>query len=416
MKSKALKHQLSILLFCDSFPPEICSTANLMKDLSYSLSNQGHNVTVMTFEPHGRVMSTFGKSEISNSLEPVEVIRLEAPETHNKGYIKRGINTTLASLKIVRDASRRLVGRHFDLCLAYSPPVQYALSVLKLSKKLGSSSLLLLRDLFPKVAVDLGILNNRLITKYYNMKEANLYDEADHIFAQSESNASYLLSQKGVSADKVSVLYNWIDLKTFDSSDFRDFRSEFGIENKFVCLYGGTLGPAQGLEIILDSAELLRDEKEILFLIVGNGRSRDKMAEEIHIRKLENVLLHDYVNASEFPSLVKSADVGLMPLSQKNKTALIPGKIVSYMAGSIPIIAALNKGNEDTARIIEESHCGEYVFSGNTQGFSDLIMKYRSMRAKLKEMGKNGRNYVERNFDVETAINKVISVFADLQG
>ena len=264
------------------------------------------------------------------------------------------------------------------------------------------------------MAVDLGILNNRLITKYYNMKEANLYDEADHIFAQSESNASYLLSQKGVSADKVSVLYNWIDLKTFDSSDFRDFRSEFGIENKFVCLYGGTLGPAQGLEIILDSAELLRDEKEILFLIVGNGRSRDKMAEEIHIRKLENVLLHDYVSASTFPSLVKSADVGLMPLSQKNKTALIPGKIVSYMAGSIPIIAALNKGNEDTARIIEESHCGEYVYSGDVKGFSDLIMAFRSIRGNLKEVGKNGRNYVEKNFDVESASKKIIEVFTDL--
>ena len=170
---------------------------------------------------------------------------------------------------------RNLVRRRMDVIIVYSPPLPLAIAGSKLKRLYNAKYILNVQDLFPQNAIDLGILKNRLLIKLFKRIEADAYRNADIIAVHSESNKSFLVTRNRMLQGRVKVIHNWIDIEPY-SKALRTgrFRKMFNIENKFIFLFAGVIGPSQGLDLIIKAAGKIKDVKDICFLIVGDGMEK----------------------------------------------------------------------------------------------------------------------------------------------
>ncbi|MCD6346053.1 MAG: glycosyltransferase family 4 protein [Bacteroidales bacterium] len=396
--------KLTLLLVTDSYKPQICSASSLMSELAEELVQHGHSVTVLTMQPDSRISSIEREEKFPSfeTMNGVRIIRIDLPPTHTKSFLVRGINTVLGSWILPRKAYKVIANDHIDAVICYSPPINLVISASKIAKTKGAKLIILLRDLFPQNAIDLGILKNRLAISYFEKIEKMAYSVADFILPQSDTNKDFLLNVKKVPLEKVHVLFNWVNIRAYMNPTRIDFRREFGLDGKKVCLYAGTMGPAQGLERILDAASILEKEP-ILFLFVGNGRNKQKLVDESKKRGLHNVIFKDYVQPDLYPDLVRSCDIGIISLSSENHTPIVPGKLASYMAGGLPVIALINKESTDMAAIIGESECGKYIIGDNVELFASEILSMIKKPEILKKYRNNALQYVKEMFSVEHA-------------
>jgi len=398
---------MKLLLVADSYPPEICAVSSLMNELALSLVDRGHKISVLTCKPQNRVKegTEHNYSLVSNENN-VTVIRVPIPKIHANSLVTRGINTVLLPSVLYSRTPKTIRYDNYDGIIVYSPPVSLGLAAKKIAVLNDAPMILMLRDIFPQNAIDLGILKSKLVIKYFEHVERKLYEASDYILAQSYENRQFLCERKQLDEGKVGVLYNWVDSSKYYRNETTNFRDKFRLDGKKVCVFAGTIGPSQGLEKLLSVARLVGDN-DVLFLFVGNGREKDNLMKKAKSMQLTNVRFEDYVEPDEYPSLLKSVQLGLVSLSENNHTPIVPGKLLGYMAAGIPIMAFLNKESTDTMRIIDESGCGEYVTDGDIDTFS------KKMRVMLSDddlritMGNNGRKYVETSFSVVNAAEEV---------
>ena len=166
------------------------------------------------------------------------------------------------------------------------------------------------------------------------------------------------------------------------------------------------MGPSQHLDFILQVAREVTAIEDICFLFVGNGSEKERLQKTARMFTLKNVIFKPLVSKEEYPFLVKDADVGLACLSNKNKTPVYPGKILSYMAASIPVVAFLNS-QSDGHHIIKEAKCGYSTSSNDYRKAAELIMKVYNEKENLEQYGHNGFKYAEAHFSKKTCIDKL---------
>ena len=220
-----------------------------------------------------------------------------------------------------------------------------------------------------------------------------------------------MIQNKQVSPDKISTIQNWIDIYPYvNGNNTNSFRKKFNLEKKFVFLFAGVIGPSQGLDLIIQAAHELRKIPNICFLLVGDGIERDRLLKITEKNALRNVIFKSFTSKEEYPSLVKEANVGLVCLSSKNRTPVVPGKILGYMAASIPVVAFLNK-ESDGHKIVKDAKCGYSECSDNSRRAVELLFQVYNERDKLEQYGKNGFKYVSENFTKEICIDKLENLF-----
>lgn len=405
---------MNILLLTSSYPPEIRSSSHLMQELAEGLRDRGHTVTVATVYP-GHNLAGGGQELHFDSLtieDGIEVLRIKTLPPHKVPYLVRGISQVLLPY-VFSFRIQKLIRRRVDVIIVYSPPLPLAIAGSKLKKLHNAKYILNVQDLFPQNAIDLGILKNRLLIKLFEHIEAEAYRNADIIAVHSESNKSFLTTRKGVPQEKIRVLHNWIDVAPFNGIHRTGkFRKLFGLEDKFVLLFAGVIGPSQGLDMIIRTAYQLQKDSysDICFLIIGDGTEKQRLVQMVNDLGLRNVQFGPFVSKDQYPLLVKDADVGLVSLSNKNKTPVVPGKILGYMAASIPVIAFLNK-ESDGHKIIKDARCGYSEVSDNVEKAVKAIIKIYNECHRLKEYGENGFNYVIDNFEKGVCIRHLEKLF-----
>ena len=317
-------------------------------------------------------------------------------------YKKSNLHIVSYSKKI-----KKYIKEKIDSIIVYSPPLPLAILGIKVKKRFGAKYLLNIQDIFPQNAIDLGIIKNRFLEKFFERMEKKIYRKADKITAHSEYNRNFLIHKKNVPAKKISSIYNWIDLNLYNEIEKTGaLRTRYGLENKFIFLHAGIIGPAQGIDFIIKIAKEVRDITNICFLLVGDGSERPKLEEMVETYNLKNVLFKPFLTKHEYPLLAKDVDVGLACLSRKNKTPVYPGKILSYMASSIPIVALLNK-ESDGHRIIQQAQCGYSLIANNSNKATKLIMKVYNEKENLEQFGLNGFNYAKANFSKKACMDKL---------
>ena len=401
----------NILIITDSYPPEIRSAAQLMKDLADGLHRKGHNVWVATSYPKYNLVNS-GSSVWPRIKDEngIKVLRIKTLPHHKVNFFVRGIAQLLMPNIFLREI-KQTIKEKIDIAIVHSPPLPLTIVASKVKKFYKAKYILNLHDIFPQNAIDLGALKNKLIIKFFEKMERRAYQDSDLIVVPSKSHKRFLEEKRTVSKQKIQVISHWIDINPFlKAKKTNKFRKLYNLENKLIFLFGGVLGPSQGLDLLIKVADRIKDNKDIVFLLVGDGSAKEGLIRMTKQLKLNNVLFKDFVSLEEYPELVKDCDIGIICLTEKNTTPAVPAKILGYMAASIPVIAFLHK-ESDGCEIVQEAKCGYAVRAGDLDKAVEVIRNIYKEKDKLEELGSNGFQYTSNNLTADVCVNKLEELF-----
>lgn len=400
---------MNILLVTDSYPPEIRSASLLMQELSEELTLRSHRVTVITTWPEYNLDQDYDPSLISEKKieNGITVIRVKTLPHHNVNYLIRGISQLLMPFQLLFKLRQHKI--KIDAVVVYSPPLPLALIGSWLQRK-KIPFILNVQDLFPQNAIDLGVLKNSLQIKFFHALEKFAYHTAHIVTLHSKGNQQNVQLQHPNFSSKFKVLHNWVDVKKHEQNKIQtDFRKKWNIHQKHVALFAGVMGPSQHLGLLLNVAEQMQDDIELLFLLVGDGKEKVQLKKMAHKKSLSNVRFEGFVSHEVYPDLLRICSIGLVCLSPLNKTPVVPGKMLGYMAVGLPIAAFL-QASSDGHGIIKSAQCGYSVDSADkdacVQSMRDLFHKKDSF-AKL---GNNGKSYAIKHFSKEACVTQLESM------
>lgn len=391
---------MRVLYIATSFP-EPNNGATIYTDLAEALVEAGHKITVAVSEQAKNKKNTEMKME-----RGFDVLRIVTGNYYDVSLIEKGITTLKMPILMRRGIRHYLSDRKFDIILFESPPVTNASLVAWLKNKFNCIVYLMLKDIFPQNAVDLGIMKyNSLLFKYFKMKEKKLYNTADIIGCMSEANRNYIFEHNTwLDKNKVEIFPNTKKL----TNDFRNkkniMREKYGIPDEAcVFLFGGNMGIPQYIEILCNAIIDCKDTINIYFLFIGRGTDRSKLEQTIYDNSIKNALVIENLPRDEYEQILKECNVGLIILDPRFTIPNFPSRILSYMEYAKPILAATDKVS-DLRKLIENAQCGEWVWSGDCDEFLSKI-KEVAARKDLALKGNNGRKYVEENFTLRHSVD-----------
>jgi len=391
---------MRVLLLTPAFPPEITGSGHLYYELAENLVAYGHDVTVIAALPRqrlgdqeldGRYRRRLLLREMINDIQVMRVATVPLPLTFR---LTKGLDHFTTPLAY-------LIGGLFSesqhVILAYSPPQTLGLTAYALARRQGIPFVLNAQDMVPQYGIDLGLLNNSLAIKLFRAIERFLYRHAPYILVHSEGNRRYLVS-RGVESKKLMAISNWADTERIvpGPKDTR-FREEHGLNGRFVISYAGTIGWAQDLDTVIESAALLRSHQDIRFVLVGDGPKRRPLQAKANALALDNVIFLPLQPRDRYPLLLHASDVCLISLSPRLTTPVVPGKLFDIMASGRPVVGDVPLDG-DAPRIVAEGPCGICVEPGEPHKLADAILKLYHDPALAAELGANGRSLVERKY------------------
>lgn len=390
---------MKILVVSLYYEPDRCqSNGPIIRALCEDWAEAGHQVTVLTSFPHYNCDNVWpeyrGRWFQRDRVGRVNVIRsyIFVPRKRSGwqrilNYLSFNISSTLAGL----------FSGEQDVIFVMSPPLTIGLTgyVLGLLKRIPYCYNL--QDIWPEVAVKLGMLRGRRLIAFFETMEKFIYRHSRRIFAISDEFKSNLIA-KGVAADKIEVIPNFTDTEFIQPMEKANaFSLANGLADKFTVLYAGNVGLSQGLEVILDAAEQLKDHPDIVFAIVGEGSSRAELIAEAERRRLRNVKLLPFQPESDVPMVYAAADVALIPLRHGITENSVPCKTYSIMAAAKPYIAGVDEGST-VWKLTEQVGCGVCVEPENGHALAEAVLRLQRDEQSRNLMGQSGRQFVECNF------------------
>lgn len=392
--------ELRILYIATSFP-EPNKGATIYTDLADALNEAGHEITVAVSEQARNLSHTTMKKE-----RGFDVLRIVTGNYYDVGLVEKGITTLRIPSFMKKGITQNLNDREFDFILYEAPPVTNASLVSWAKKKFNCPSYLMLKDIFPQNAVDIGMMKkDGFIYKFFLSKEKQLYDSADIIGCMSEGNRQYILRHNPlIKPDKVEIFPNTKKLTESYLTNESSMRQKYSIP-KEVCvfLFGGNMGKPQYVNLLCEAIIDCKDDENIFFLFIGRGTERYKLEETIKSKGIKNTRVIENLPRDEYEQITKECNVGLIILDPRFTIPNYPSRILSYMEYAKPVLAATDKVT-DLKDLIEDSECGEWVWSGDKDAFVEKI-RIMSKNLSLVEMGKKGRNYIEQNFNLNISVH-----------
>jgi len=396
---------MKVILLAIHYPPLRTSCAVQMKDLALELFRLGHQPIVIT------PTDDLNNITAHDKIDGIEVFRVKTNKTNNVNFIYRGLNEILLPFKIINAIRKsNLSFNNLDAVIWYSPTIFFGPVVQFLKKASGCQTYLILRDIFPEWALDLGILKKNPIYYFFKIVAKYQYSVADIIGVQSPSNLKYFKKWYKKPNRKLEVLNNWLSPVKQKETKITFPNTKFSRKKLFV--YAGNMGIAQGMDIFIELANSLKDRKDLGFIFVGRGSEVNKLKKLSTYKKLDNVLFFDEISPEEIPSLLKMCHVGLVALDLRHKSHNIPGKFLSYLQAGLPVLAKINFGN-DLQYIIENENVG-IVYSGDmVNDLSVLASKIIDDEKNYKIMSKSGKALYDKMFSTNKITNQIISSLSD---
>jgi colanic acid biosynthesis glycosyl transferase WcaI len=398
-----------ILLVTDSYPPEIRSASHLMLELAQELNHRGHEVTVITTWPEYNLdqdatQRAFNELELEQGIT---VLRVKTLPHHNVNYIVRGLSQLLMPLQFLKKIRQHKI--KCDAAVIYSPPLPLALVGTWL-RRAGVRTLLNIQDLFPQNAIDLKILRSPLQIKFFQALERFAYRTADVVTVHSEGNRNMLLAQHPEVASKIKLLHNWVDVEHHNSTKPAiDFKKKWGITQTHIAVFAGVMGPSQYLELILEIAERMQDQTDLLFLMVGNGKEKERLQKIATEKGLSNVRFEGFISREVYPDLLRACSVGLVCLSPQNNTPVVPGKILGHMASGLPVAAFVHTAS-DAHTLIAQAQCGVSANSGDLDACVHAMRGLMTQAAEFNKIGQVGKDYATQHFSKEVCVTELVTL------
>ena len=390
---------MRIVYLCQYFVPEAGAPAARLRDMARSWVHRGHSVTVVTGMPNhptGVVQPPYvGRLIARESLDGVTVLRNWLYATPNEGLVRKTVSHLSFMVSALVLGNARLGTA--DVIIASSPSFFAVISAWVMSRMRKIPFVFEVRDLWPAVFVDLGVLTNAFVIRALESVEMFLYRRAALVVTVTEGFRTRLIA-RGLPPQKVVTVSNGAAIESFTPGP-RDnaVRTQLGLAGKFVVSYIGAHGISQGLELVLQAAQRLRDDADIVFLLVGEGARKRALLELRETLRLTNVIMLPAQAHQRVREYYCASDVCVVPLRQLPLFAtFIPSKMFEIMACAVPVIGAV----EGEAReILERSGGARLIMPEDAAGLADAVRWFKLHPGESRKMGAAGRAFVTANYD-----------------
>lgn len=378
------------ILYLSAVPFKIDKNPSIYTDLIQELTNFGDKITV---------------ASIDNSLRPFQIkkvtqkniglICIGSFKLYNVDVFRKGL-AILSLPFFIKKGLKKLNISKFDLILYETPPITWAGIVRQLKKKNNIKSFLMLKDIFPQNAVDIGLIKKEsFIFKYFKKKEKLLYEVSDCIGCMSKGNMDYVLKNNPeILKEKVCYFPN---TKKDTGSGEINFNKE-----KLQFIYGGNMGLPQGVLNIVPAISYFKNDEDIEFIFVGKGTEWNKISE--YFRDQKNVKVLESLPREEYESLLSSCDAGFIFLDSRFTIPNYPSRTLAYLEKGIPIIAATDK-NTDIKDLIVNNKVGLWSCSDDINSLIENIKVMKENKEKRRVFSKNARELFLKEFQVEKSVN-----------
>lgn len=384
--------------------PDLKENSNIYSDLVEEFARNGENIFV--------VAPSINNAETCISNEKgVEILRVKTLPLFGVGAIKKGIANILLPYQFYKAIERYYNHIHFDTIIIPTPPITLESLVSKLKNKHKASVYLILRDIFPQNAVDLGMMKKgSLVYKYFRKQERRLYNISDHIGCMSQGNVDYIINHNiGIDPKKLHVLMNFQKVLPRDRTLKSDLKNKYGLDGKFVVVFGGNLGVPQKIQNVISFAQVIEKRyTDVVILLIGSGTQMEIIRSIIFRNGIQNIAIKDKIPRHDYQQLVCACDVGLISLNERFTIPNIPSKTMAYHEAAIPVLASIDSAT-DFGQILEQYHLGLWNFAGDIKTMVENFDRLYNDLNLRNEMGLNGRSFLENNMRIEVAYNTISS-------
>ena len=319
------------------------------------------------------------------------------------GIIEKGISTLRIESQFLSAIKKYLSDVKFDLVMYSTPPITLVKVIEYIKKRDGAKTYLLLKDIFPQNAVDIGMMKKTglkgFLYRFFRGKEKKLYAISDRIGCMSQANVDYVIANNPeVDPSIVEVCPNSIEIRDMSLSgeERAEMREKYGIPmDKRVFVYGGNLGKPQGIPFIIECLRRSKDNEDAFFLVVGDGTEYSKLEEFVNAEQPKNVKLMKRLPKEDYDRMVAACDVGMIFLDHRFTIPNFPSRLLSYMQAKLPVLACTDP-NTDIGKVITDGGFGWWCESNDAECFLEKVKQ--ANECDLASMGDSAFAYLCENY------------------
>ncbi|MBO4389003.1 MAG: glycosyltransferase family 4 protein [Spirochaetales bacterium] len=372
-------------------------------DLIRELHRRGNEVTVLT--PIERKYGQKTRLTIDNG---VNLIKVRTGNLFNVGIVEKLFSRAGLCFRYTKAIRKICNNTHFDLVLFTTPPTTLV-PIVKKYKEAGAYIYLMLKDIFPQNAADLGMMKqNGLAFRFFRKGEREMYKVSDTIGCMSPANMEFIRKQDPwIDPYKIVLCPNSIEVEEKHISGSKTILERYDVPtNRLILLYGGGLGKPQGIDFLMNAIRSCQTDKDVFFLIVGSGVYFGRL-KSLEQECKGSVKVIDWLPVEEYEQVVRSSDAGLVFLNHAFSIPNFPSRILNYMQEGLPIIAATDP-NTDVGRIAQENGFGIWCESNDVEGFKNAVIAIKDKKAR-EEMGNKAFVYLKEHYSVRIVVDDILN-------
>lgn len=389
------------ILFLFVYLPNLDSDSGLFTQLINEFRKNGHNVFVsakgMDVDKTGIVVEN-----------GIPVLRIRSNDfTGVSSNVKKALAYQEYALK-QRYYTKKFFKKKIDIIISHSLPPELGYIVAGLKQHFKCPFYLIQTDFIWQDAVAFGYFGkNNPIALYYRFWENKMFKEADYIGCPTKGNVDFIKQYYPKIQDKrFDFLPFWANEITVKQDD--DLKEKMGLKDKFVVIYGGSVGAAQRIEHIVELAEACKEYKDIAFVILGKGAYLDVVKDMVNDKGLSNVEFKAFLPQDQYLAFLASCDVGLIILNEKMATPNFPSKSLSYLNMRVPILAALDH-TTDFGKYLVENNAGLWGYSDDIPTLKERLLSYYNSKELREQVMENGYRLFMNELTTTRAYERIIN-------
>lgn len=398
---------MTVLFLSISSAVSDINNRGIYPDLCRYFAQQGHQLFIVC--PFER---RFKKKSTLSVHDKVSTLGVKTLNITKSNMIEKGIATLLIEFQFKKAIKKYFRGVKFDLILYTTPPITFNNIIKELKQEHNSITYLMLKDIFPQNALDLGLIkSNSFLYRMFRKKEKELYTISDFIGCMSQGNVDYLIEHEpSIDQSKVGICPNAIEISDRFSNLNRDFiLDKYSIpKDRTILIYGGNLGIAQGIPFLVEVLKSNKDREEVFFIIVGSGNKDYLIQNWINDKHPLNVKFIPMLNRSDYDLLEASCDIGMIFLDKRFTIPNFPSRMLAYMEARLPLLIASDTVS-DAGKLAAENGFGKWSQAGDIESFNENLNFYIREQLLCKEMGLKAYEYLLQNFSVRNSYQSIIN-------
>ncbi|OHD13756.1 MAG: hypothetical protein A2086_13495 [Spirochaetes bacterium GWD1_27_9] len=393
-----------VFILTEYFPPSFASTGQLLEELAFTLGKH--------FEIE--IVTPIKKGYFQEESKPYKVKRFSLPRFNKNNKIGRALNGILFFIRTFFYILFK--PKNSTLFIVSNPPFMAFLGYI-FNKLRNQEFIYLIHDQYPEIAVNLGYLKkDSIITKVWKYINNKIFTTSAYTVFLGNAMAKEIYSIYPVTQKRNNfiIISNWcIKEKIFPLEKY-SLKEEIGLEDKFIVQYSGNIGLFHNLEVLIETAEILKEHEDIVFQIIGDGGKKNDLINLVEEKKLDNVKFFDYVDKEELNKSLNCADIAIISLDKKASNLAVPSKFYGIIAAGLPIIGILQE-NTDIGRDITKNSLGYVISNNNARDIANKILFLNKNQNILKYFSQNSLNLFLKNYDLSIIAEKYKKILKEME-